>query len=81
MKISLKDFITMLKELMGAVGYQEEQINTSLTKLQEGYIDLYTLVSNVAVQCFVTGHKSPNSDIIRTYLFEHRKNQGEVEFK
>lgn len=79
MNISTKSFILLLKELMLAVGYGQNQIDSFMVKLQKNTINLPTLVANVAVQCFIRKHSSPNADVIRSYLTEQHSN-GTVKF-
>lgn len=79
MQLSLVDYLTMVKELMDAVGFTEEQVNTNMKNLQEGYVTIENLSANVAIQCFVRQHESVNADILRSLLKEFQINK-EVKF-
>jgi len=79
MKISLQDYLVLVQELMIVIGYTQDQVDEKMTSLQKGYLSLDDLTANIAVQCFIQKHQSPNSDIVRNYLIE-RQNDDKVEF-
>ena len=76
MKISLVDYLTMIQELMPAVGFTKDQSSTCIAQLQQGRMTLDHLSANIAIQCFIRNHTSANADIVRMYLKEHQADKG-----
>ena len=62
------------------LGWDIEEVDEYFEEVADGdVVTLASLCANIATQCFILEHSSPNSDILRSYLYE-LYNSGEVAF-